>query len=180
SVAHASRRGRKARAHELLDLMGIADLRDRRPAEMSGGQQQRAAIAVALANEPEVLFADEPTGELDEASSQQVFSSLRTVNEELGTTILIVTHDEDVSTQVRRTVQIRDGRLSTEVHRSSSVDEHGEERIHAQEYAVLDRVGRMQLPEEYLRALALRDLVRLELEEDHVRVHPTQSGEREG
>ena len=71
---------------------------------------------MALANEPEVLFADEPTGELDEASSQLVFSSLRTVNEELGTTILIVTHDEDVSRQVRRTVQIRDGRLSTEVH----------------------------------------------------------------
>jgi ABC-type lipoprotein export system ATPase subunit len=175
SVAHAPRKGRKARANELLDLMGIGDLRDRRPPEMSGGQQQRAAIAVALANEPEVLFADEPTGELDEASSQLVFSSLRQVNDELGTTVLIVTHDESVSTQVRRTVQIRDGRLSTEVHRSNSVDEHGEERVHAQEYAVLDRVGRMQLPEEYLRALGLRDLVRLELEDDHVEVRPTQA-----
>jgi ABC-type methionine transport system ATPase subunit len=144
---------------------------------MSGGQQQRAAIAVALANEPEVLLADEPTGELDEASSELVFSSLRRVNEQLGTTVLIVTHDEDVSRQVRRTVQIRDGRLATEVHRRRRVDADGQERTHAQEFAVLDRVGRLQLPDDYLRALALRDLVRLELEKDHVRVHPTRTGE---
>jgi hypothetical protein len=88
-----------------------------------------------------------------------------------------VTHDQRVSTQVRRTVQIRDGRLSTEVLRSQRLDEHGVESTHAQEYAVLDRVGRMQLPEEYLRALSLRDLVRLELEDDHVQVHPTRPGE---
>lgn len=177
SVAHAPRSGREARATELLDLMDVGAMRDRRPAEMSGGQQQRVAIAVALANAPEVVFADEPTGELDEANSQLVFDTLRTVNRELGTTVLIVTHDQSVSAQVRRTVQIRDGRLSTEVLRSSRTDEHGVESTHAQEYAVLDRVGRMQLPEEYLRALSLRDLVRLELEDDHVQVHPTTPGE---
>jgi len=179
SVAHAPHRGREARAAELLDLMDVGAMRDRRPAEMSGGQQQRVAIAVALANAPEVVFADEPTGELDEANSQLVFDTLRTVNRELGTTVLIVTHDQRVSAQVRRTVQIRDGRLSTEVLRSSRTDEHGVESTHAQEYAVLDRVGRMQLPEEYLRALSLRDLVRLELESDHVQVHPTAPGEEE-
>jgi putative ABC transport system ATP-binding protein len=179
SVAHAPRHGREARAVELLELMDVEPLRDRRPAEMSGGQQQRVAIAVALANAPEVVFADEPTGELDEANSQLVFDTLRTVNRELGTTVLIVTHDQSVSAQVRRTVQIRDGRLSTEVLRSSRTDEHGVESTHAQEYAVLDRVGRMQLPEEYLRALSLRDLVRLELEDDHVQVHPTTPGEDE-
>ncbi len=177
SVAHAPRHGREARVAELLELMDVGAMRDRRPAEMSGGQQQRVAIAVALANAPEVVFADEPTGELDEANSQLVFDTLRTVNRELGTTVLIVTHDQAVSAQVRRTVQIRDGRLSTEVLRSSRTDEHGVESTHAQEYAVLDRVGRMQLPEEYLRALSLRDLVRLELEDDHVRLHPTATGE---
>ena len=179
SVAHAPRHGREARVAELLELMDVGALSDRRPAEMSGGQQQRVAIAVALANAPEVVFADEPTGELDEANSQLVFDTLRTVNRELGTTVLIVTHDQSVSAQVRRTVQIRDGRLSTEVLRSSRTDEHGVESTHAQEYAVLDRVGRMQLPEEYLRALSLRDLVRLELEDDHVQVHPTTPGEDE-
>jgi len=173
AIGHTPRPSRKERATALLELLGIGPLRDRRPPEMSGGEQQRVAIAVALANEPEVLFADEPTGELDEANSQLVFSSLRDVNEKLGTTILIVTHDEGVSAQVRRTVQIRDGRLSTEVHRRQAIDEHGQERVHAQEYAVLDRVGRLQLPADYLRALEMRDLVRLELETDHVAVHPT-------
>ncbi len=173
AVARSPRRLRASRVDELLDLLEVGDVRDRLPAEMSGGQQQRVAIAVALANAPEVLFADEPTGELDEASSQLVFDALRDVNERLGVTVLIVTHDQRVSQQVRRTVQIRDGRLSTEVLRSSRLDEHGVERQHAEEYAVLDRVGRLQLPEEYLTSLSLKDLVRLELEPDHVKVHPT-------
>jgi ABC-type lipoprotein export system ATPase subunit len=178
SVAHTPRGTRRARATELLELMGIENLADRQPAQMSGGQQQRVAIAVALANEPEVIFADEPTGELDEHNSQLVFDALRTVNVELGTTVLIVTHDQAVSAQVRRTLQIRDGRMSTEVHRSTHTDEHGNESTHAEEYAVLDRVGRLQLPEEYLRALSLRDLVRLELEPGHVEVHPTAPGKK--
>ena len=173
AVARSPRRLRASRVDELLDLLEVGDVRDRLPAEMSGGQQQRVAIAVALANAPEVLFADEPTGELDEASSQLVFDALRDVNERLGVTVLIVTHDQRVSQQVRRTVQIRDGRLSTEVLRSSRLDEHGVERQHAEEYAVLDRVGRLQLPEEYLTSLSLKDLVRLELEPDHVKVPPT-------
>ena len=177
AVARSPRRLRAPRVDELLDLLEVGDVRDRLPAEMSGGQQQRVAIAVALANAPEVLFADEPTGELDEASSQLVFDALRDVNERLGVTVLIVTHDQRVSQQVRRTVQIRDGRLSTEVLRSSRLDEHGVERQHAQEYAVLDRVGRLQLPEEYLTSLSLKDLVRLELEPDHVKVHPTTTEE---
>ena len=176
AVARSPRRQRATRADELLDLLSISQVRDRLPAQMSGGQQQRVAIAVALANSPEVLFADEPTGELDEASSQLVFDALRDVNERLGVTVLIVTHDQRVSQQVRRTVQIRDGRLSTEMLRTTRLDEYGVEEHHAEEYAVLDRVGRLQLPEEYLRSLSLKDLVRLELDTDHVKVHPA-SGE---
>jgi putative ABC transport system ATP-binding protein len=172
AIGGTPRRERGARIDELLDLLGVGAVRDRRPEQMSGGQQQRVAIAVAIANRPEVVFADEPTGELDEANSQRVFDALRDVNERLGVTVLIVTHDESVSTQVRRTVQIRDGRTSTEVLRSTRVDEHGVERLHSREYAVLDRVGRLQLPREYLETLALRDRVRLELEPDHVQVHP--------
>ena len=177
AVSRTPRRRRAARVDELLDLLEVGAVRDRPPAEMSGGQQQRVAIAVALANAPEVLFADEPTGELDEASSQLVFDALRDVNERLGVTVLIVTHDQRVSHQVRRTVQIRDGRLSTEVLRSTRLDEHGVESQHAEEYAVLDRVGRLQLPQEYLTSLSLKDLVRLELDTDHVKVHPTTTEE---
>jgi ABC-type lipoprotein export system ATPase subunit len=173
AVARSRTRTRAARVTELLDLLGISAMRDRLPSQMSGGQQQRVAIAVALANEPEVLFADEPTGELDETNSQLVFDAMREVNQRLGVTVLIVTHDQDVSAQVRRTVQIRDGRTSTELLRSTRRDEFGIEQHHAQEYAVLDRVGRLQLPQEYLTKLSLRDRVRLELEPDHVQVHPT-------
>jgi ABC-type lipoprotein export system ATPase subunit len=178
AVARAPRSSRAARIEELLTLLGIAELAGRRPEQMSGGQQQRVAIAVALANDPEVLFADEPTGELDEGNSQLVFDAMREVNQRLGVTVLIVTHDQDVSSQVRRTVQIRDGRLATEVLRSTRTDEFGVESLHAQEFAVLDKVGRLQLPQEYLTKLSLKDLVRLELEPDHVQVHPT--GEAEG
>ena len=177
SVARSPARGRAARVAELLDLLDISAMRDRLPAQMSGGQQQRVAIAVALANEPTVLFADEPTGELDEANSQLVFDAMREVNQRLGVTVLIVTHDQEVSGQVRRTVQIRDGRTSTELLRSTRRDEFGIEQHHAQEYAVLDRVGRLQLPQEYLTKLSLRDRVRLELETDHVQVHPTAADE---
>jgi ABC-type lipoprotein export system ATPase subunit len=178
SVARTPTRTREPRVTELLELLGIGPMRDRLPAQMSGGQQQRVAIAVALANEPEVMFADEPTGELDEGNSQLVFDAMRAVNEQLGVTVLIVTHDQEVSGQVRRTVQIRDGRTSTEVLRSTRTDEFGVEQHLAEEYAVLDRVGRMQLPQDYITRLAMRDRVRLELEKDHVQVHPTTPSER--
>lgn len=170
------RAARAERALELLDLMGIADCRDRRPHQMSGGQQQRVAIAVALANEPSVLLADEPTGELDSHTAEQIFAAFRTANERLGTTIVIVTHDQAVADEVRRTVAIRDGRTSTEVLRRSEVDAAtGHERVVAREYAMLDRAGRLQLPAEYTRALHMRDRVALELEPDHIAVRPDDS-----
>ncbi|HOT34935.1 MAG TPA: ABC transporter ATP-binding protein, partial [Rhodoglobus sp.] len=176
AIAGVPRAQRSARVDELIELLGMGDFARRHPAQLSGGQQQRVAIAVALANEPEVLFADEPTGELDEVNSQVVFDALGSVNRELGVTVLIVTHDEEVSTKVRRTVQIRDGRLSTEVHRSTETDEFGEEQHRSQEFVVLDRVGRLQLPQEYVRTLGLQGLVRLELADDHAQVHPTETG----
>ncbi|MEV0489897.1 ABC transporter ATP-binding protein [Streptomyces atratus] len=169
-------RARTERALELMELLQVADCRDRRPHEMSGGQQQRVAIAVALACDPAVLLADEPTGELDSHTAQQIFAAFRTANEKLGTTIVIVTHDRAVATEVRRTVAIRDGRTSTEVLRRSEVDETtGHETLVAREYAMLDRVGRLQLPAEYTRALGMRDRVALDLEEDHITVWPDDS-----
>ena len=176
AIAGVPRAQRSARVNALVELLGMGDFARRHPEQLSGGQQQRVAIAVALANEPEVLFADEPTGELDEVNSQVVFDALGSVNRELGVTVLIVTHDEEVSTKVRRTVQIRDGRLSTEVHRSTETDEFGEEQHRSQEFVVLDRVGRLQLPQEYVRTLGLEGLVRLELADDHAQVHPTETG----
>ena len=172
AMAVAGTGSRASRSGELLDLLGVAEQRDRRPAELSGGQQQRVAIAVALANSPRVLLADEPTGELDEATSIEVLEAMERVNSELGVTTLIVTHDPTVSDHVKRTVQIRDGRTSTEVLRSTHTDEHGEQHHMAEEFAVLDRVGRLQLPTDFVASLSLKDRVRLNLENDHIGVWP--------
>lgn len=171
-MAITGRDGRMDRADQLLKVLGIEHCRDRTPEQMSGGEQQRAAIAVAIANSPQVILADEPTGELDEATSADVLEAMRSVNEELGITTLIVTHDPSVSEHVRRTVQIRDGRCSTEVLRRTETDDAGQESHIAEEFAMIDKVGRMQLPQDFMGALGLRERVRLGLEEDHVRVSP--------
>ena len=165
------RKRRRARALELLDLVGIADRAQHRPDRLSGGEQQRVAIAVALANDPSVILADEPTGELDSRTSAEVFGLLRRVNRETGTTIVIVTHDAFVSEQVGRTVAIRDGRTSSETLRRTEQTDDGH-RVISEEYAVLDRAGRLQLPRAHVEALELQNRVRLRLEEDHVGVWP--------
>jgi ABC-type lipoprotein export system ATPase subunit len=163
---------RRQRALELLDLVGLAQRGNHRPTHLSGGEQQRVAVAVALANEPTVVLADEPTGELDSATSAEVFAVLRKVNAELGTTIVVVTHDALVTDQVPRTVAIRDGRTSSVTLRRTELAHDGEHRVIAEEFAVLDRAGRLQLPRTHIEALELRDRVRLRLEEDHVGVFP--------
>jgi ABC-type lipoprotein export system ATPase subunit len=173
SLAGVARARRRDRVHGLLEAVGVGHCADRRPAQMSGGEQQRVAVCVALANEPRVLLADEPTGELDTASAQEVFDAMRTANRELGVTVVVVTHDVAVSGQVERTVAIRDGRTSSEVVRRSNgtggaVDAAGVE------YAVMDRAGRVQVPREHREALELSRRVRLTLEGDHVAVRRDQ------
>jgi ABC-type lipoprotein export system ATPase subunit len=179
-LAGVRRDARRARADELLGLVAAGGCRNRLVPQMSGGQQQRVAVAVALANRPEVLLADEPTGELDTGAAEEVFAALRAVNAQTGVTVLIVTHDAMVSGQVERTVAIRDGRISTEVLRRTATDARGQRAEVREEYAVLDRSGRLQLPGEFVRELELRDRVRLALEPDHVQVWPDREAPRAG
>ncbi len=168
-------RAARGRAVELLALVGLGARADHRPDRLSGGEQQRVAIAVALANAPAVILADEPTGELDTATSAEVFGLLRRVNAETGTTVVIVTHDALVSEQVGRTVAIRDGRTSTETFRRTELRDDGAHHVIAEEFAVLDRAGRLQLPRAHIEALELANRVRLRLEEDHVGVWPDEA-----
>lgn len=168
-LAGVRRAERGHRTELLLEQLGIAEVVDRRPGELSGGQQQRLALAVALANEPQVLFCDEPTGDLDTVESHEVYRALQQVNEEQGTTVVVVTHDPAVATEVRRTVAIRDGRTSSETLRRGAGDGH-----HAEEFAVLDRVGRLQLPRDFVAALGLRHRVRVELADDHIQIWPEE------
>jgi ABC-type lipoprotein export system ATPase subunit len=165
-------RHRRARALELLELVGLADRARHRPDRLSGGEQQRVAIAVALANAPEVLLADEPTGELDTGTSHELFDMMRSINHDLGVTIVVVTHDPLVSGQVTRTVAIRDGRTSSETLRRRELGDDGDHRIISEEFAVLDRAGRLQLPREHVEALELERRVRLVLQPDHIGVWP--------
>ena len=175
TIAGVPRQERKRRASELLETLGVDHCADRRPAQMSGGEQQRVAICVALANQPRVLLADEPTGELDSETAREVFAALRTANQELGATVVVVTHDAAVSGQVARTVAIRDGRTSSEVLRSGEQTEG----VHSvvEEYAVMDRAGRVQVPRDYREALALTRRVRLALTEDHVEIRSDGSND---
>lgn len=163
---------RRTRVRELLGLVDLSQRADHRPDALSGGEQQRVAVAIALANEPTVLLADEPTGELDDENANRLFETLRAVNRELGVTIVVFTHDPLVSEQVQRTIGIRDGRTATETLRRRELGPTGEERVVAEELAVLDRAGRLQLPREYVSALELERRVRLALEPDHIGVWP--------
>jgi putative ABC transport system ATP-binding protein len=165
-------RDRRDVAQDLLELVGMSERATHRPHQLSGGEQQRVAIAIALANRPKVLLADEPTGELDTDSAEELFAVLRGLNEALGVTVVVLTHDPLVSTRVNRTIAIRDGRTSTEWVLRAELDADGEHRVIAEEFALLDRAGRLQLPREYVDALELERRVRLALEPDHVGVWP--------
>src|SRR5262249_61272397 len=159
-------------AGQLLEALGGPHCPGRTPDKMSGGEQQRTAIATALANQPRVLLADEPTGELDTVTATDVFAALQTANRDLGVTILVVTHDPAVSAQVRRTVAIRDGRTSSETLRAAAAGQPGDAAQHAVEYAVMDRTGRIQLPREMTEPLGMADRVRLEARPGHIGVWP--------
>jgi ABC-type lipoprotein export system ATPase subunit len=171
-LAGASRRDRGRRVDELLSAFEVGHCARRTPAQLSGGEQQRIAIATALANRPRLLLADEPTGELDTEAAANVFTALQTANTELGVTILLVSHDPAMAAQVRRVVAIRDGRTSTEVLRHDMTDASGNAATRAVEYAIMDRAGRVQLPREMTRPLGMRDRVRLTGMTDHIGVWP--------
>lgn len=154
---------KKAKALELLELVGMSAKRRSRMNMLSGGEQQRVAIAIALANSPKLLLADEPTGSVDVKTANYIFDVFSELNRE-GQTILIVTHDVALSKKVRRVVAIRDGKISSErVLKEAYADRLQESSIDwrqedtQNEYAILDRAGRLQIPAEFLESLQLKD-----------------------
>ncbi|MCL1787283.1 MAG: ABC transporter ATP-binding protein [Defluviitaleaceae bacterium] len=151
-------KNKKERALGLLELTGIDKRATHKLSQLSGGEQQRVAIALALANHPSVLLADEPTGSVDTSTSDKIMDMFRMVNKELGTTIVIVTHDREISKKVERVVAIRDGKTSSEFLTSYSDKLAGIEGFvtgEAIELAVFDRAGRVQIPREYLDKMGL-------------------------
>lgn len=166
-----SGRRKKLRALELLDAVGMHHRRNNRLDQLSGGEQQRVAIAIALANHPKLLLADEPTGSVDTKTAAHILDVFNRLNRELGLTIVIVTHDQQLARKVHRVVAIRDGRTSSELIRRATYAERlaelelsresesaaglEEEESH-DEYAVMDQAGRIQVPANFLDALGLK------------------------
>lgn len=165
-------------ALELLEMVGMSHRKNNKLEQLSGGEQQRIGIAIALANSPKILLADEPTGAVDTKTSSQVLDVFRDLNSNLNLTVIIVTHDRQVSHKVNRVVAIRDGRTSSEFIMKKNYAEElekmknfhmAQEETHV-ELAVVDKVGRMQIPSTGLNTLGLNSggKVKVEVEEDKV------------
>ena len=166
---------RRERAEELLGLVGLSHRLDHTPEKLSGGEQQRVAIAVALANRPPLLLADEPTGELDDATAAEILDLFGTVNREMGTTILIVTHDPDIAYKVGRVVMIRDGKMSTEIRRRVTYQRiRGEAEVDQplEEFVLVDGNGRVQIPRDLLDEMSIGEKARVQIEDGTVTIRP--------
>ncbi len=168
-------KNKKDKAYELLDMVGLSAKKHSKMNMLSGGEQQRIAIAIALANSPKLLLADEPTGSVDSKTADYIFDIFTELNKK-GQTILIVTHDTALSKKVKRVVAIRDGKISSERVlkeqyadrvRESSIDWRSEDT--QDEYAVLDKANRLQIPSEFIDEMGLSDnKVRIEYKDDKI------------
>ncbi len=165
----------KTRALELLEAVGMTHRKNSNLSQLSGGEQQRVAIAIALANNPKLLLADEPTGAVDSKTASHILDIFRELNSSLGLTIVIVTHDRELSKKVNRVVAIRDGRTSSEfIRKKSYADELAEiaagMRLEAEEsqeeLAILDKAGRIQLPKSYLETMGFNKMIKVEMGDD--------------
>jgi ABC-type lipoprotein export system ATPase subunit len=166
----------RSKALEILDMVGLSHRKNNNLSQLSGGEQQRVAISIAVANHPKLLLADEPTGSVDTKTSNFILDLFRELNKTLGITVVIVTHDRQLSKKVDRVVAIRDGRTSSELIRKKSyleelaeISSSSGEETHV-ELAVLDKAGRLQIPREYIDTLGLsgKNKIRVEIEGERI------------
>ncbi len=161
---------RRERALDLLSALGLEDKAKRFPHQFSGGEQQRVAAGVALANQPAMLLADEPTGELDNRTADEVLQAMQDICRTYGVTVVVVTHYPGVDRFADRVVQIRDGRIAAESVIESTFQRSGE--TVQEEYLVVDRAGRLQLPLESMEKLGLAGRAHIVVQEDGVLIKP--------
>ena len=164
----------KNAALELLDLVGLKERAHQIPENLSGGEQQRTAIAVGLANQPSILLADEPTGELDDQTASDILDLFGKINSELGTTIIIVTHDPQIAYKVRRVVLIQDGKTSKEIIRNDEyrrISGEASENRQLEEFTLIDTNGRLQIPVSMLEDLDITGKAKLELFDNYLKIY---------
>jgi putative ABC transport system ATP-binding protein len=164
----------RQRAMELLEQICMGDRMDHRLEELSGGEQQRVAVAIALANRPRLLLADEPTGELDTATAKTIYDLFRDLNRKMGLTIVIVSHDQGIAQHVDRVVAVRDGKLASESVRINpgTISLHEQHAQIYEELAILDSAGRLSIPREHLDQFHIHRRVRLEIVEEGILIRP--------
>lgn len=170
-----SEKQKRQKALELLEMVGMSHKKNSSLQMLSGGEQQRIAIAIALSNSPKLLLADEPTGSVDAKTADYIFDVFTQLNK-AGQTILIVTHDVALSKKVKRVIAIRDGKISSErILKETYADRIKETEIDwrqeetQEEYAIIDKAGRVQIPKEILKEIGLEDnKVRLEFQNEKV------------
>lgn len=175
----SSAKKRREKALELLELVGMSHKKDRYLNQLSGGEQQRIAIAIALANEPKILLADEPTGSVDVKTANYILDVFRELNRSLGLTVVIVTHDRMLSKKVNRVVAIRDGKTSSEmIVKQSYADKLDLVEMFDEahdEYVVMDKAGRVQIPKEFLESTGISgNKVRMGMENGRIVIEPPE------
>ncbi len=179
TLAGTAGRIKRERARFLLDKVGLGDRMKHHLRELSGGEQQRVAIAVALANNPLLLLADEPTGEVDTATAGLIYDTIAHLNQEFNLTTLIVSHDPGIAHHVTRVVSIRDGMLSSETRRRAAGPAHGASdeaetaaEVQFDELVILDTAGRLQLPKELLERFDIKGRATIDFTEDGIVIKP--------
>ena len=177
ALSGAPAKARRAWSAELLESLGMADKAKRLPYQLSGGEQQRAAIAVGLANKPPLLLADEPTGELDTENADSIFGMIRGLNRSYGVTVVTVTHYAGVSQFVDRVVHIRDGRIGSETF--SHPDYRRDGGIVEDEYVVVDPAGRLQLPVELTERFRRGGLAKIQMEDGQITIDAPDTNPRQ-
>src|SRR5262245_61960980 len=177
-MSGVGRRSRQAWARELIESVGLGGRRGHKLAQLSGGEQQRVAIAVALANRPRLLLADEPTGELDSGTAETIFELFHTLNQTYGVTVVLVSHDSQIAHHVHRVVTIQDGRTIGETRRRPASGARNDSSAEADQGAefenliVLDAGGRFQLPRALRERYGITNRIAIEETPQGLFLHP--------
>ena len=177
-LTDTSNKERRERAEHLLNMVGMSHRLTHTPDQLSGGEQQRVAISVGMANSPSLILADEPTGELDDKTAAEILDLLGEINQVNKTTIVIVTHDPDIAYKVGRVVVIKDGKTSSEISRQDKnvqISGHVDKETPLEESLLVDSNGRIQIPEDLIETAGIAEKVSAQIKNQEIIIKPSES-----